>query len=509
MTARSRLAPLVAKELRELGPLWLVMLAGILAARLVIRWTPVDPIAVAFYVLGALALGAMAIGHEFRHRTMATLLAQPIGRVRLLAAKMVVLAVLLGALAAAPWAGGTDMPPAEWLIPLGCGLLLAPWFTILCRSELAGMVFAAAVPALLVLGTTLVALLTYGAAPDRLEEARRLEGAIINRGLLIAFAIAAFWTVRSFLRLEVAGRRRFETWWPARHHATAASNDRTERRIHHPYWALVRKELALQRLPLCLAGLFVLCWLVGLATGGGLSDRLDVEALASGLSGFYAIVIALLVGSIASAEERNMGTLPFQVLQPIAAWKQWATKALVVVGLATLFASLPNLLTVLATGQRLMWWSPFAPMPPMLALLSLYVSSLNTSAIRAFLMAVGVVAASAFLVMLLPWPLQPMTSGLEVWRVAAAGSTAETIDAIRWLVLASLAARAVLVLLLVRFAMVNHRTLDRAGSIVARQLAWLLVAVLALASTQAAAFNRFVQEQTRQRATHQSNIERQ
>ena len=37
-------------------------------------------------------------------------------------------------------------------------------------------------------------------------------------------------------------------------------------------------------------------------------------------------MLALLIGSLASAEERQLGTLEWQGLLPMASWKQWAAK---------------------------------------------------------------------------------------------------------------------------------------------------------------------------------------
>ena len=53
----------------------------------------------------------------------------------------------------------------------------------------------------------------------------------------------------------------------------------------------------------------------------------------------------MLIGSSASAGERQMGTLEWQVLLPIAVWKQWAVKVGVVLGLAVVLAlGLPMML---------------------------------------------------------------------------------------------------------------------------------------------------------------------
>ena len=44
----------------------------------------------------------------------------------------------------------------------------------------------------------------------------------------------------------------------------------------------------------------------------------------------HAGAIPLLAGSLASAEERQLGTRDWQGLLPVAAWRQWAVKVAVV-----------------------------------------------------------------------------------------------------------------------------------------------------------------------------------
>jgi hypothetical protein len=81
---------------------------------------------------------------------------------------------------------------------------------------------------------------------------------------------------------------------------------------------------------------------------GAAAQRLDpayVGPTFYALSGFHGAFIALLAGSIASAEERHLGTLASQVLLPRAAWRQWFVKVGVTLGLsAALAVGLPALL---------------------------------------------------------------------------------------------------------------------------------------------------------------------
>ena len=55
------------------------------------------------YGLGAVALGALSMGHEYTGRTLSLLLTQPVSRWRLFAVKSGIAALMLVALAAVAW----------------------------------------------------------------------------------------------------------------------------------------------------------------------------------------------------------------------------------------------------------------------------------------------------------------------------------------------------------------------------------------------------------------------
>src|SRR4029077_18445085 len=54
------------------------------------------------------------------------------------------------------------------------------------------------------------------------------------------------------------------------------------------------------------------------------------------ISVLFGALMALLIGSLASAEERHIGTLEWQLLLPVAMWKQWVVKVGTILGLAGL-----------------------------------------------------------------------------------------------------------------------------------------------------------------------------
>ncbi len=160
-------------------------------------------------------------------------------------------------------------------------------------------------------------------------------------------AIAGWWT---FARLEVIGGHRdfaLPGWLTLAHRNYAGSTTRTRHFIR----ALVGKELRLQQIPYVVAVLYA----SAMATLPRLNllapDTLQISREPATV--MYAGFVALLVGSLASAQERHLGTLEWQTLQPVPAWQQWAVK----VGVAWLLAialgvALPAVLDILQVSAR-------------------------------------------------------------------------------------------------------------------------------------------------------------
>ena len=64
-----------------------------------------------------------------------------------------------------PW--GANWPgPTVIVVPIICALFVAPLLTMLCRSPLAGMIFAVVVPGLIGLAGELLAIARYGLDPS-------------------------------------------------------------------------------------------------------------------------------------------------------------------------------------------------------------------------------------------------------------------------------------------------------------------------------------------------------
>jgi len=165
------------------------------------------------------------------------------------------------------------------------------------------------------------------------------------------------------------------------------------------------------------------------------------------------LTLAWLIGSLASAEERHLGTLEWQTLLPVAAWQQWIVKVGVTLGLALVLAlGLPTLFAI--DGPQL--HPGYIGLLIVLATGSLYVSSLCSSGLRTL-------TVSGPAILLVFFPLGRFLRPIDALAVSS----------FDLLLLASL-----LVLALV-FAFENHRSAERNATRVGRQLL-VMMAVLAL-----------------------------
>lgn len=373
------------KELRALWPAWAVAVIAIGALALQSDGRDADLAWVTLYV-GALTLSGLSIGHEYSNGTLAMLLAQPIERRRLLLVKlgaalpMVALLVLVGSMVLPP---GDSRGPSELpFLALLCGLVAAPWLTMVCRGPLAGILFASSLTALAHITAEVALLLRYGSIDISGADQAAFRSAVLAIGLAGGALISAVAGWRLFMRLEAvsgpASNVEFGPWWPARQPATALSPARSRRR--HPLWLLALKELRLQQLTLVVTPSFAAGW-VALNAIYGPSDVL----IAVGF--IYYGALAILIGSLASAEERQLGTHEWQTLLPVAAWQQWSVKLAIVLGLAlTVSVGVPILLA--AGGASVQAWHVGAI--AFLAVGSLYVSSLCRSGLQALAWSVPV-----------------------------------------------------------------------------------------------------------------------
>jgi ABC-2 family transporter protein len=493
MSHPGRSRPALEKEVRALLPTFVASAAAVILGALV-TFSAARPFVVAAFCWGVLALGAHSIGHEYAHRTLPLLLAQPASRNRILARKaLVLLPMVLGltmiagaSLRAAGFERIWRADELETLLvfaPLSA-ISLAPWLSMLARGTLPGIVFTMGIMGALILAGEFAATLRYGYRDRLVVELFKVSLLWSTIPPLCAAAAIAAW--RQFGRLQaIDGHRDLQIpGWvsPARASAPAGGVRR-----QHPFWMLLRKEIHLQQITFVVVAIYVVAWtaLWALEHQAPEVPRLPLQPLTA----LYRALIAVLIGSVASAEERHLGTLPSELLLPIAAWKQWAIKAATALGLALLLGiALPYVLYAVVPP-------PDDPMPLrlrreppvviLLTMLSLYVSSLCGSAVRAMVASIPVVVGSA----LYTGAAAGLVTDIAVRAVRAATvSESNRVRVLQRMAMetriqyALILAAIVTIALLLRFAFVNHRSGEhRPGTVIMQGTVLLLAFTLCLA----------------------------
>jgi len=396
----------INKEVRALLPVWTVCATSILAS----RWQvgPLRSLGLPAYFIATAALGAWSVGHEHVYGTLPSLLTLPVARRRLWLIKLAVLASMLAPLAilaryCVPLdRGDQDFGVALFVLSAAAGLCLAPWLTMLARTPLGGAVFSfGAVGGAMALGEW-IGVLRYGFTRE--VDAFRISFMWWAVGALCLVGATMGW--RTFARLEARDGSQDVQLPFARPRLNAPST--VTRR--HPLVCLITKELRLQQLAIVVAILWVLAYVFSEAAGLRVGSQGGPDSI-SVLTVFYTLVLPVVIGSLACAEERHFGTLESQLLLPIRSATQWVVKSATALSLALALAVLVPFALARVFGDRLAFAAPRDRLEPtaiffVLALttISLYVSTLARSGLRALIGSVGAVLAfGVFARELDPW----------------------------------------------------------------------------------------------------------
>jgi hypothetical protein len=337
---------------------------------------------------------------------------------------------------------------------------------------------------MLLTGSVLVYLAMYWHGP-----AEGFEMAVLWPGTLTLCAIGAVMTWRMFMRLEAIDGGgpdvHLPQWLRWRTRTSTAASAQTKR---HPVWLLVKKEVRLQQMALTIAGLYLLGWL----TAVSLRSRVPhVDDLFTALTFFYAVLISMLIGSLASAEERQLGTLEWQLLLPVATGKQWAVKVGTASGLALLLAfGVPALLAFISPAlNRVPQQLQLADGIALLTVSSLYVSSLNTSGLRALVVsAAALIGAALFVQFMVEWPGSVVFAVVSRLSSGVPPAEVQSVN-LRLIERVPLLLSVGFVLMVLRFGLTNHRSAERAAARVWTQVIWmafyLTVGIILLAAAGA------------------------
>lgn len=310
----------VLKDVRVAAAPAICGIAAIVLATLFLRqpfslgWT-----GVAIHSITCSAIAAMVFGQDFMYRTAAWSLALPIARTRVWRQRMLIAALamlpvtILGFLV--DWgmfAFGTNyhVEPNAWfnfgialLEPALTALCMAPWLTLISRSPLFGTIFSIG---------TLYGVFIVSLALFRLLGFDEPEQTAGEFGM---YAMPCIWIFGA-----VMGWRKFMTLEAIEGTAAVSNSKATRARAAQPIrrggaaWQLFKKEIMLQRVPLGLAALAM--GLVFLLK----NEQAELWTLV------YPVALVVLMASVSSAEERQIGTAEWQVVLPMAFWKQWLMK---------------------------------------------------------------------------------------------------------------------------------------------------------------------------------------
>jgi hypothetical protein len=468
------LTALAAKEFRALLPVWAAA-ALTIGADPLLRGTGMHslfPLGTFAYIVGSIALGAHLIGHEFTNRTLASLLVQPYRRSSILLIKASVLAVMLAALwviarvvlfqSLARTFGNFPRYPTLYL-PLIGGFCVAPYLTMRLRSQMAGVVFTASIPGMTYLLALLGGVIIYG---TRTAAAEALARTVWMAAMWIFAAVGAVLSARSFMRLQDTEGGREELRLPRWLTLTDASP------IRPPLWMLAKKELRLQQMTFAMVAVYALIW-TALTIASRLNPEFGREFPIRGVGLLYFALLPLLMGSLASAQERQFGMLQSQAMLPVPRAQQWAVKATVVLVLAlVLGVVLPWFVFAPPQISRTSFW-PLAASIVLLTTWSLYISSWCGSGIIALALLLPATAAAMALARWIDWTVSALV--LTDHSAGAYGLLTQPFAVFTpWVIAAT-----PLAVLLLLFAARNHWTSERKPKTLAVQVAglasWLLL----------------------------------
>ena len=447
----------VRKEVRALALPWLASLAVIVLGGLGVPGP--RGFEVAAYFLGICALGGLSFGHEYTYGTMPLFLSLPASRQRLYVVKFAVLALMLLSINLVMIFFNGDVREFEGLqrplwLAMACCLFIGPWMTMVSRNPLAGAIFGISLPATVYIAYQWTYFMWTGSTwGDDLN--------VVTVVVIAAAAIAAVAGWRKFMRLEAAdgGRQMRLLSWSA-----AATADSLTRQ--RPTWLLIKKELGLHQIPLALALFLIGGSLIAMTLKGHVDHMVEIYDV---ISVFYCGSTVLVIGCVASAEERQLGTHEWQLLLPISSAWQWTIKVLVAVGVMFV-------ISIVLPSPFLYWMNGRIDIVPVLQpslmieatailMFGLYVSSFSTNPMRTIVAAV-VAFAVGF------WPGSRLAAVPEARRFLNGirsrlfyGVFDDNQLAMRWLMIyaVELLVLALFVSLVFRFGLSNHRSAAPVG----------------------------------------------
>jgi hypothetical protein len=363
------------------------------------------------YFVGSLVMAAVTFGSEFHLRTISLLLSQPIERRSLWPEKMRMLALFNTASFVVTFMAYLYIPwphnyYEETVALFGSMLYVpflffcaAPYFTLVSRSAVAGVVFTLFAYGMLLAPCEVIwkPLGAAGLGPlkDRLTGGFLDGPSFIYVILSLPCAVLFYWLGRrKFLRMEVIDSQALEANLPSALETPLAS---FFGKFNSPFAKLLIKELQLQRVSLMLTIAFCIFMAPEFLTWKPGGDRTFVVA---GTLIMNAVLFPVIVCAAAVAEEKTWGIKDWHLTLPPSLGRQWQVKWLVAVALSLVLGGGLTYLLARVGPWRTEFGLGFEPgmlCYPLLAAAALYAGSISSSTIRAFLMTFGMIAAYAFI----------------------------------------------------------------------------------------------------------------
>jgi hypothetical protein len=168
----------------------------------------------------------------------------------------------------------------------------------------------------------------------------------------------------------------------------------------HPLVLLALKELRLQQLAWSLAVVYALLYIGLILWRRGTADA---DTLAQVLTMFFTGAIAIVLGAVTTAEERQLGTHEGQLMQPLPTWQGWFVKAGMALGSAGILTILlPVVLITLLPIEHVRAFARGGLLSPqfiwslaMIVAISTYVSALSPTTVRSLVATIAVLVAVA------------------------------------------------------------------------------------------------------------------
>lgn len=429
---------LLKKEIRLLLPSWVATLPLAFAPIVLPPAGGITGIAVLLACFGLVMLVMMAVnsaGREFSLGTFSPLLAQPWPRTRtwwtkvsvLALAQLIVVSIWCACLSTR-FAWYRQIPGTHWqqlafMVCVFTAVLAAYsgglWTSLLFRQVAPAFLMALLVPAALF---ALVVVSFTAECYDTVEN-------VILIGVFWAYAIGGFWWARRlFMRAQDVGWTGGTVSLPAWPFSRAHSGSFVPTHRRKPIAALFWKELQLHQLTLACAGALLALHFISIFMR--MAKHKSFTATVA-LESYWCLwlIMPVIVGCTAVAEERKLGVAEGQLCLPVSSRVQFTIKFLLAVVLGTLLGGvLPCLIEgcAIALGAPKIFNGDEVPLLGLsisacslgVATVAFFASTLARNFLQALAIAVAAIVACAAFMVFISTPQTVL--GITLWRYVLA-----------------------------------------------------------------------------------------